>query len=65
MITRWMPSGRSTSCAPAVIRPKYGSVKTRLRKVAAYSRWFGGSLITSATESVRRVTSDRAARLGT
>src|SRR3954453_157288 len=63
MITRWMSWGRSAPVAPAVIRPKYGSVKTRLRNEVSLGR--SGSEITIATELVRRVTRVRAATLGT
>jgi hypothetical protein len=63
MITRWMSCGRSAPVAPAVIRPKYGSVKTRFRNDVSPGR--SGSEITRATEFVRRVTSVRAATLGT
>src|SRR3984885_9185457 len=63
MITRWMSCGRSARVAPAVIRPKNGSVKIRLRNEWLSGR--SGSLITRATELERRVTRLRAATFGT
>ena len=63
MITRWMSCGRSAPVAPAVTRPKYGSVKIRFRNESSRGRI--GSEITSATEFERRVTRLRAATFGT
>ncbi|CPU65931.1 Uncharacterised protein [Mycobacteroides abscessus] len=59
-----MSRGRSTCCAPAVTRPMYGSVNSRSRNGLG-ERCSDGSDTTSATDPVRRVTSVRAARLGT
>ncbi len=59
-----MPRGRSTLSMPVTTRPKNGSVNIRPTNGPSTLRR-SASETTSATESVRRVTRDRAARLGT
>ncbi len=59
-----MPRARSTLITPPTTRPKYGSPKKRLMNGSS-SLWLCESETINATVPVRRVTSDRAARLGT
>ena len=58
------PRGRRTLSTPPTTRPKNGSAKKRLMNGSS-SSLVSASETTRATVPVRRVTSERAARLGT